>query len=258
MSTHRLAIVTGTSSGIGEALARQLLADGWQVIGLARRAAALSAPSYTHSSVDLGDVAELRNRVEAEFGARLRDPALDRLALVNNAADVALLGQVDQLHPGRMLEAYAVNTVAPVVLMGWVLQAARPHLTTRIVNVSSGAAVEGFPGLGAYGATKAALRMAGMVLAAELDFRAASGVARDATIWSYEPGVVATPMQEAVRTSTAETVPIVGMFQQMKDEGQLLHVSAPVGDIIAYLEADGHPTFSEKRLLLSEEGGGPP
>jgi len=251
MTAHRLAIVSGTSSGIGEELARQLLANGWHVVGLARRAAALSAPSYTHLSVDLGDVTTLASRLETALGAQVRDPALTRLALVNNAADVALLGQVDQLDPGRMLQTYAVNTVAPVVLMGWVLRTASPRVPTRIVNVSSGAAVEGFPGLGAYGTTKAALRMAGMVLASELDFRAASGNSRDAAIWSYEPGVVATPMQEAVRTSSAETVPIVGLFQQLKDEGQLLHVSAPVGDIVAWLESDGHPTFSEKRFLLS-------
>lgn len=249
-AAHRLAIVTGTSSGIGEELARQLLARGWHVIGLARRAAALSDPAYTHCAIDLSDVAQLRARIDAQLGARLRDPSLTRLALVNNAADVALLGQVDQLDPERMLQACAVNTVAPVVLMGALLHAASPRLPTRIVNVSSGAAVEAFPGLGAYGATKAALRMAGMVLAAELDFRAANGTPRDASIWSYEPGVVATPMQEAVRTSTADVVPIVAIFQQMKAEGQLLHVSAPVGDIVAYLETDGHPTFSEKRFLL--------
>ena len=47
--------------------------------------------------------------------------------------------------------------------------------------MSSGAGVEPFPGLGTYGSTKAALRLAGMVLAAELDMRAAGGAARDAT-----------------------------------------------------------------------------
>ena len=251
MTAHRLAIITGTSSGIGEELARQLVANGWHVLGLARRGDTVSSPTYDHVSLDLGDTAHLRDRVEAHFGARVRDPSLTRLALVNNAADVALHGQVDQLDPKRMLEAYAVNTVAPVLLMGWVLRTVRPHLPTRIVNVSSGAAVEAFPGLGAYGATKAALRMAGMVLAAELDHRAASGTARDVSIWSYEPGVVETPMQEAVRTSTAETVPIVGMFQQLKDEGQLRPVSAPVADIVAYLESDGHPTFEEQRFVLT-------
>jgi benzil reductase ((S)-benzoin forming) len=173
------------------------------------------------------------------------------LALVNNAADVALLGQVDQLEPSGMLQAYAVNTVAPVLLMGWVLRTALPGIPIRIVNVSSGAGVEPFPGLGAYGNTKAALRLAGMVLAAELDLRAATGAPRDATVWSYEPGVVDTPMQDAVRTATAETVPIVQVFKDLSAQGQLRLADLPATEIVSYLEADGHPRFSEQRFLLS-------
>ena len=170
---------------------------------------------------------------------------------MNNAADVALLGQVDQLEPAGMLQAYAVNTVAPVLLMGWVLRTAAPRIPIRIVNVSSGAGVEPFPGLGAYGNTKAALRLAGMVLAAELDMRAAGGAARDATVWSYEPGVVATPMQDAVRGASAKTVPIVQVFKDLAAHNQLRPADAPATEIVSYLEADGHPSFSEQRFLLS-------
>jgi benzil reductase ((S)-benzoin forming) len=170
---------------------------------------------------------------------------------VNNAADVALLGQMDHLEPGGMLQACAVNTVAPVLLMGWVLRTASPRIPVRMVNLSSGAGVEPIPGLGAYGSTKAALRLAGMVLAAELDMRAAGEAARDATVWSYEPGVVATPMQEAVRTSSAETVPIVQVFKELHAHGQLRPADLPAREIVSYLEADGHPRFSEQRFLLS-------
>lgn len=251
MPEQRLAIVTGTSSGIGLEVAQQLLASGWQVVGLARRGSPLRAPAYGHVSIDVGEVTQLTGRLESDLGPRLRDPGLTRLALVNNAADVALLGQVDQLDPAAMLRACAVNTVAPVLLMGWVLRTAPARIPLRIVNVSSGAAVEAFPGLGAYGATKAALRMAGMVLGTELDLRAATGAARDATIWSYEPGLVATPMQEAVRASSAETVPIVHMFQQFAAEGRVLPASVPAAEIVAHLEADGHPRFSEQRFLLT-------
>lgn len=251
MPNSRLAIVTGTSSGIGRELARQLLERGWQVVGIARRNAPLDAKGYSHLALDIGDVAQLTSRLEAQLSPLVRAPGISRVALVNNAADVALLGQVDQLDPAGMLRAYAVNTVAPVLLMGWVLRTASPQVPIRIVNVSSGAAVEAFPGLGAYGATKAALRLAGMVLATELDLKAAGGTQRDASIWSYEPGVVETPMQQAVRSSSAERVPIVGVFQQLAAEGRVLPVSAPVGEIITHLEADGHPRFSEQRFLLS-------
>ena len=251
MQNRRLAIVTGTSSGIGEEVARQLLQRGWDVIGIARRAMAMDSPRYAHCSLDLEDVARLTPGLEKQVGPRLRDEGLTRLALVNNAADVALLGQMDQLEPSGMLQAYAVNTVAPVLLMGWMLRTASPRIPVRIVNVSSGAGVEPIPGLGAYGNTKAALRLAGMVLAAELDMRAAGGAARDATVWSYEPGVVATPMQEAVRTSTAETVPIVQLFKDLHAHGQLRPADLPATEIVSYLEADGHPRFSEQRFLLS-------
>jgi benzil reductase ((S)-benzoin forming) len=251
MPSSRLAIVTGTSSGIGLELARQLSSRGWDVIGISRRPAPLQAGNYSHLAIDIGEVAQLKSRLDADLAARLRQPGLGRLALVNNAADVALLGQVDQLAPSGMLHAYAVNTVAPVLLMGWVLRTASARVPLRIINVSSGAAVEPFPGLGAYGATKAALRLAGMVLGTELDLEAAAGSARDVSIWSYEPGVVATPMQDKVRSSSADTVPIVAMFQQLAAEGRLLPVAVPVGQLVAHLEADGHPRFSEQRFLLS-------
>ena len=251
MPNRRLAIVTGTSSGIGEKVARQLLQRGWEVIGISRRAGAMDTPGYAHCSLDLADVARLTSGLETQVGPRIREGGLSRLALVNNAADVALLGQVDQLEPTGMLQAYAVNTIAPVLLMGWVLRTAPPRIPVRIVNVSSGAGVEPFPGLGAYGSTKAALRLAGMVLAAELDLRAAGGFRRDATVWSYEPGVVATPMQEAVRSAPMETVPIVQVFQNLAAEGRLRPADAPATEIVSHLETDGHPSFSEQRFLLS-------
>lgn len=251
MPNRRLAIVTGTSSGIGEQVARQLLQRGWEVIGIARRAVALDSPGYAHCSFDLGEVTRLTAGLEKQIGPRVRDGALTRLALVNNAADVALLGQVDQLEANGMLQAYAVNTVAPVLLMGWVLRTAAPRVPIRVVNVSSGAGVEPFPGLGAYGNTKAALRLAGMVLAAELDMRAAAGAPRDATVWSYEPGVVETPMQEAVRAAAPETVPIVQVFKDLSAQGQLRPAGVPATEIVSYLEADRHPRFGEQRFLLS-------
>jgi benzil reductase ((S)-benzoin forming) len=251
MAARHLAIVTGTSSGIGEQVARQLLERAWGVVGVARREAVIAHPHYTHLPIDLEDVARLPRRLERELAPRVRAADVSRVALVNNAADVALLGQVDQLEPDGMLRAYAVNAVAPVLLMGWLLRTAPNTVPLRMVNVSSGAAVEPFPGLATYGGTKAALRLAGMVLAAELDMRAAAGSPRDATVWSYEPGVVETPMQTAVRESTAQVVPIVQVFQRLAAEGRLRPATVPAAEIVGHLEADGHPRFSEQRFLLS-------
>jgi benzil reductase ((S)-benzoin forming) len=241
----RVALVTGTSSGIGDAVARELLRRGWRVVGASRRPAAIENPLYSHVRVDLGDLASLPTRLGDQVDGLLAGPAIRR-ALVNNAADPGLLGTVDRLDPLKMLGVYAVNTAAPVALMGWFVRRARPGVAVRIVNVSTGAAVDPFPGLGAYGNTKAALRMAGRVLAAELD-AGGSKPPLDVTLLSYEPGIVDTEMQAMVRESSAETVPMVEFFLRAKAEGRLVPPSAPAAEIADYLDSDGHERFTERR-----------
>ena len=89
--------------------------------------------------------------------------------------------------------------------------------------MSSGAAVIAYPGLAAYGSSKAALRMAGMVLGVELDEAVKRGdVERDAAILSFEPSMVDTPMQADARASSSGVLPM-----------------------------SGHPRFSESRLQPS-------
>jgi len=246
-SANRVALVTGTSSGIGEAVAWELLRRGWRVIGASRRPAAIVNPLYSHVGVDLADLAVLVPVVEARVASLVSDPAVKRLALVNNAATPGLLGAVERLDPVELLKVYAVNVAAPVALMGLLVRRVRPGAALRVVNVSSGAAVHAFPGLGAYGSSKAALRMAGMVLAAELDARDPRSSPPELTIQSYEPGIVDTEMQTLARASPVETLPSVAMFARFAAEGLLSPPSAPAAEIADYLDGDGHARFTEKR-----------
>ena len=62
----RRALVTGSSSGIGEAIARRLLHDGWKVCGFDRAPAKLDAPKFKSVTVDLADAAGLSRAVAAE------------------------------------------------------------------------------------------------------------------------------------------------------------------------------------------------
>jgi benzil reductase ((S)-benzoin forming) len=244
----RLALVTGASSGIGRALCQDLVDHGWRVFGLSRRPGNIAHPHYGHLHADLTEVTALGGRLDAEVAGAVSDPTLRRMALVNNAADPGLLGPVDTLDPADLLKVYAVNTAAPVFLMGWFVHRCRPGLALRIVNVSTGAATDALPGLGPYGSSKAALRMAGKVLASELDERAAEGPAMDITILSYEPGIVDTEMQTAVRGSSRDIVPTVEMFRQFKAEGKLVPPQIPAGEIVDYVASDSHPRFMESRL----------
>lgn len=251
---NRLAVVTGTTSGIGEVIAGLLLDRGWHVVGLARRAASIQNVHYTHVAVDLGDAPALRAAFATHLAPLAESPALQRLALVNNAADVALYGQLSSVKADDMLRAYAVNCVAPTFLMGSIARHAVPSAVIRIVNVSSAAARIGFPGLGAYGTAKAALRLAGMVMAEELQMAAGpAGVHRDISILSFEPGVVDTPMQRAARSSSHDRLPILSVFKGFEANGVLVPPGLPAGRIVSFIEADGHPPFSEDEIPVGEK-----
>lgn len=78
MNAH--ALITGTASGIGLALARAFLDAGWQVTGIDRNAAALDDPRYVHSACDITDEAAL----DAAFDAAMARAPLG--AVIANAA----------------------------------------------------------------------------------------------------------------------------------------------------------------------------
>ena len=229
------ALVTGTSSGIGAAVAKELLKRGWTVVGVARRQAKFGE-RYQHLSLDLSDAASAA-AIEKQLGAKLGEHAWQRVGLVNNAA-VGLAGRVQGLDAGELARSFVLNTVMPLWLMGFVIK--RSKAPVRVVNLSSGAAVRPFPGLAAYCAAKAGLHMAGASVAAE--------DAPNLHILSYQPGVVDTEMQVATRSKSLEEFPWGTTFRQYHAEGRLVAPERPAAEIVEFLEAEGGERFAEKRL----------
>jgi len=247
MATNaRCALVTGTSSGLGAALAHALLEAGWSVTGMSRRPAGLTHPGYTEILTDLGDLAALRETAEQHVVPLLRDPAWRRVGLVNNAAAIGAAGPVEDLGPLELARAFAVNSVAPVFLMGLCIRHVAPGVPVRIVNVSTGAAVQPYPGMVDYAGSKAALRMAGMCVAEELRSAERPGGPRpEVSIVSYAPGVVDTPMQEQAR---APGRPWNRLFVDMHAQGQLQPAALPAAEILGFLSGDDGQPFEERRF----------
>jgi benzil reductase ((S)-benzoin forming) len=249
IGVDRLALVTGTTSGIGHAVADALLQQGRRVVGVARRPSAIAHTAYEHVQLDLRDSHELADTLDGRLTTRFAERPWRRVGLVNNAADPGLLGPIAHLDVPRLADVFAVNVSAPIWLMGSFVRLTPPGTPLRIVNVSSRAAVLGIAGLGAYGSSKAALRLAAMVLAAELETSRDPALReRRISILSYEPGTVDTPMQANARAQTADVLPSIELFARFAADGHLVPPELPAREIIGFLESDGRERFVERRF----------
>jgi len=162
-----IALITGASRGLGRAAARALAQRGWSLIVDARRADDLAGAMRGLADVAAvpGDVTDPGHRAGL-VAAVARAGGLD--VLVNNASRLGPSPQpllrdypLDEL--GRV---YDTNVLAPLALIQ-LLTAPLAAAAGTIVNVSSDAAVEAYPGWGGYGSAKAALDQLTAVLAAE-------------------------------------------------------------------------------------------
>jgi benzil reductase ((S)-benzoin forming) len=191
----------------------------------------------------------VRTTMERDVAPMLASTAWRRVALVNNAATPGYLGWLRELDPEDHLRVHAVNVVSPTWLMAFFVRNTPQAAALRIVNVSSGAAVRAVAGLGAYATSKAALRMAGMILGAELE--AARGTARereDVSVLTYMPGVVDTDMQELARSRPRAEFPSLRMFEEFRERGLMVRADAPAKEIADFLESDGLPFYAEASL----------
>lgn len=185
-----VALVTGASRGLGRALALDLARRGWALILDARSADALASvvleASRGSSVVGVaGDVTDEAHRREVIDAAR-RLGGLD--VLVNNAGALGPSPPpaLRQLALEALDTVYDVNVLAPLRLV----QLALPLLEAsrgRIINVTSEAAVESFPGWGGYGSSKAALESVSGVLAVEHP---------DLKVYWVDPGDMNTQMEQ--------------------------------------------------------------
>jgi len=236
-------LVTGASRGLGAATARILLEMGAAVVLTARSAGALDAlagqadPGGERSLVVPADVADESACQKVIAAAIERFGQLD--GLVNNAGvlqPVAALGDAD---PAQWRQNIAVNLLGAYYLIHHAL----PHLRAgrgRVINVSTGAAINPAPGWSAYSVAKAAVNMLARVLAEE---------APEVVSLAVRPGVVDTAMQETIREEGAAGMPAERhrRFVRLHEQGDLLPPELP-GRALAALALHAPPAWSGEFL----------
>ncbi|HCG8609766.1 SDR family oxidoreductase [Vibrio parahaemolyticus] len=150
----KLVVITGASSGIGEAIARRFSEEGHPLLLVARRVErleALNLPNTLCEKVDVTDQASLITAIEkaeAQFG-----PAD---VLVNNAG-VMLLGQIDTQDAAEWKRMFDVNVLGLLNGMHSVLASMKARNSGIIINISSIAGKKTFPDHAAYCGTKFAV-----------------------------------------------------------------------------------------------------
>lgn len=189
-NTLPVAIVTGASRGFGRAVTAALLDRGWIVVGDARRVHELQDSARALNSAQLialpGDITDASHReamVDAATGAGSLRLLLNNASRLGPSPQPALV----DYSASELCSVYTANVFAPLAL----IQAAMPTLIDSagvIVNLTSDAAVEPYPGWGGYGSSKAALDQLSAVLAAENP---------TVSVYAFDPGDMRTEMHQA-------------------------------------------------------------
>ncbi|KAL9051726.1 MAG: hypothetical protein Q9162_005828 [Coniocarpon cinnabarinum] len=190
--------ITGVSNGMGQLLALRVLKAGHRVVGTVRNPQ--RAAEATHQITSAGGKVITLDLEEPRESIFEKVQAAEKIYghidyLVNNAA-YSLLGPLESFNQSEIEKQFQANVYGPL----FVIQAALPTMRKRrsglIVNFSSVAGQNTNPGIGAYGATKAALEAMSEALSKELvDF----GI----SVLIIEPGIFRTNFFGAIQTPAA-------------------------------------------------------
>lgn len=234
-------LITGASRGLGAATAEILGKNNVNIVLNARSINDLEAiasrvdPGGKRVLVAAGDAARMEDCRDVVQRTIDRFGALD--GLINNAGVLQPIAPMADADPQEWTNNLAVNLLGPFYLTHYAL----PYLRRsrgRVINVSSGAAVNAMHGWSAYCAAKAALNHLTRVLAVEEP---------DIVALAVRPGVVDTAMQQAIREEGAEGMPAEShrRFRQYHEKGELLPPEAPGRALAALALAAPHAWSGE-------------
>lgn len=236
-------IITGTSRGLGEAFARELLREGNHLFCISRTKneallteAMNKQVALDYLEYDLSQVDGLEQLMEDLF-ENINLEQAEGIYLINNAGTLAPIGPVQHGASAQITHGIQLNLLAPMILTSsFIKHTERYQGEKRVVNISSGAGKNPYFGWSTYCTTKAGLDMFTRTVAVEQEREP-----YPVKIISFAPGVVDTEMQAEIRRTKEEDFIQVQRFIDLKESGSLLDPEFVATKLVELLISDDFP-----------------
>ena len=234
-------LITGASSGIGEAVAKNAARLKLNVIATARRKNHLQKLVSKYPNIQL-IVADVSTELGRDTIVQAINTPIDYL--LHNAAMLDLPQKLTELTVHDFRKNIYTNA-EPIIFLTKKLI---PYLKdsterSRILSMSSGAAKQAIAGLGNYCISKAAALMANQILKLEMPRH---GV----IVNDFFPGTVNTTMQKTLRSSNSDIFPYSDEFKKLKTDNQLNDPEKVASNILDIFLKSTDQDFSEKEWIF--------
>lgn len=219
----KIAVITGVSKGLGEALAKLFLQSQIPVVGISRtennelaRVATENQVDYVHCPGDLSELTEAERIIDS-LRETLKTFEPKDIYLINNAAVVNPVNQASHIDNDELQTHIHLNLMAPMMLTNALLKMATDWAAKLIgVTVTSGAAESPIYGWSAYSSSKAAINMYTRTVALEQDTLSSGH-----KLIAFNPGIMDTNMQAEIRKHSSEEFIDIDRFKAYKNEQML-------------------------------------
>ena len=168
MTDHKVWLITGCSTGFGRELAQIAAQQGDQVVGTLRQDEQVEAFDYLVPEHTLGVKLDVTQPEQVAAGVQRALEAHGRIDVLVNNAGYGSLGALEEVPDEEIRKQFEVNVFGAINMIKAVLPTMRKQRSGHILNITSIAGIQGYPGVGAYNASKFALEGIGESLAADV------------------------------------------------------------------------------------------
>lgn len=222
-------IITGASKGLGLALAEKY--SGVDLYLFAR--SKINSDVHYKKEIDLSDLEKTKAEFSSIFKSIGETKKYSEIILLNNAALIDPVGYSGTQNSDVLIQSLNVGFTSVLLITNLFIEHFQNiNAKKKIMTISSGAALNAYPGWSHYCATKAGINMFTQTVFEEQKERKFP-----IEICAFRPGVMDTNMQEIIRNQPKENFPIVDKFLTLRNDS-LLRDTSDVAKIIYQILSD--------------------